>query len=276
MTLVPQDRSPFEHLKQVRDDGSEFWSARDLQPTMAYDRWERFEGAIERAVLAADNSGASPKDHFRGAAKMVPLGSGAVRAVVDWELSRYAAYLVAMNGDPRKQEIAAAQTYFAVQTRRAETAVPTAAMTKLDALRAAIESEEARLVAEARVAELEPAAQSWSVLATASGDYAVADAAKILCRDPHITTGRDRLFRYLREQRWTYVQSSDGRPRAMQYAVDHGWLSELPQSHHHPRTGELVLSAPQLRVTVKGLNELHKRLGATAQGSPSIVQDGAA
>lgn len=138
-------------------------------------------------------------------------------------------------------------------------------MTKLEALQAAIESERARLVAEARVAELEPAAHSWNVLATADGDFSVADAAKILSRDPSIKTGRNRLFGILHELDWAYVQNADHRYRAKQYAIERRWLSELPQSHYHPRTGELVLDAPQLRVTVKGLNELHKRLGGSAQ-----------
>ena len=116
----------------------------------------------------------------------------------------------------------------------------------------------------ARVAELEPVAHSWSVLAAGDGDFSVGDAAKILSRDPSIKLGRTRLFTVLAELRWTYVQVADGRPRAMQTAVERGWLSELPQSHYHPRTGELVLDAPQVRVKVKALHELHKRLGGVA------------
>jgi prophage antirepressor-like protein len=114
---------------------------------------------------------------------------------------------------------------------------------------------------ESKVKELEPAAQSWNVLATADGDLAVADAAKILARDPRIETGPRRLFNLLITMRWAYRQQADNRPRAMQYAIERGWLSELPQSHNHPESGELVLDAPQVRVTVKGLHELHKRLG---------------
>lgn len=137
-------------------------------------------------------------------------------------------------------------------------------MTKLEVLQAAIESEQGRLAAEARVAELEPVAASWTVLASGFGDFSVGDAAKILARDPSIVIGQKRLFTVLAEYRWTFRQVSDDRPRAMQYAVEYGWLSELPQSHYHPRTGELTLDAPQVRVTVKGLHELHKRLGGTA------------
>lgn len=137
-------------------------------------------------------------------------------------------------------------------------------MTKLEALQAAIESEQGRLLAEARIAELEPAAQSWNILASGDGDFSVGDAAKILSRDPQVTMGQKRLFTVLADLKWTYRQVSDDRPRVMQVTVERGWLSELPQSHYHPRTGELVLDAPQVRVTAKGLQELHKRLGGTA------------
>lgn len=113
-------------------------------------------------------------------------------------------------------------------------------------------------------AEIEPAAQSWMVLAAADGDFSVGDAAKILARDPRIQTGPRRLFGLLITMKWAYRQLADGRPRAMQYAVERGWLSELPQSHNHPESGELVLDPPQVRVTVKGLHELHKRLGGEA------------
>lgn len=133
-----------------------------------------------------------------------------------------------------------------------------------------------REVAEQQVRELEPVARSWQVLASGDGDFAVADAAKILGRDPSITLGRNRLFAVLAEHRWTYRQGADDKPRAMQAAVTRGWLSELPQSYEHPRTGELVLAAPQVRVTLKGLHELHKRLGGTgAVVVPASVQGGA-
>ncbi|KQW11413.1 phage antirepressor KilAC domain-containing protein [Streptomyces sp. Root369] len=115
-----------------------------------------------------------------------------------------------------------------------------------------------------RVAELEPAAESWTVLAAADGDFSVGDAAKILARDPRIQTGPRRLFGLLITMKWTYRQLADGRPRAMQHAVERQWLSELPQSHIHPETGDLVLDPPQVRVTAKGLLELHKRLGGEA------------
>ena len=129
----------------------------------------------------------------------------------------------------------------------------------------------------AKVAELEPAANSWQTLAAAEGDFSVSDAAKILARDPAIKLGRNRLFTLLDEYRWTYRQLADDRPRVMQAAIERQWLSEIPQSHYHPRSGELVMDAPQVRVTVKGLHELHKRLGGSAAVAiPAVPMQGGA
>lgn len=110
----------FEDLKQVNDHGAEYWSARELQPLLGYSQWRRFEDALKRAQLSCEQSGNDPSYHFAGAGKMVELGSGSQRAVEDYQLSRFACYLIAQNGDPRKPEIAQAQKYFAIQTRRQE------------------------------------------------------------------------------------------------------------------------------------------------------------
>jgi len=98
----------------------EIWFARDLQPLLGYARWENFQVAINRAVESCKTQGVSIDDHFREVTKMVTLGSGATREVQDYMLTRYACYLIAQNGDPRKEQIAFAQSYFAVQTRKAE------------------------------------------------------------------------------------------------------------------------------------------------------------
>ena len=124
MTLTPTTASPFDAIRRTRPDGSEYWSARDLMAAMRYDQWRNFETAILRARVAADNQGHSADDHIAGASKMIDLGKGATRAVDDWHLTRFGAYLAVMNGDPRKSEIAAAQGYFAVRTREAEIAQP--------------------------------------------------------------------------------------------------------------------------------------------------------
>jgi len=98
----------------------ECWSARDLQAIFGYANWQNFQQVVERAREACANAGESPENHFTGVSKMVGLGSGAQRPIDDFALTRYACYLIAQNGDPGKAEIAFAQTYFAVQTRRQE------------------------------------------------------------------------------------------------------------------------------------------------------------
>ena len=110
----------FEGLKQTNQHGAEYWSARDLQPMLGYSQWRRFEQAVERAITSCKQSGNDPDHHFAGAGKMVELGSSSTREVADHHLSRFACYLIAQNGDPRKPEIASAQKYFAVQARRQE------------------------------------------------------------------------------------------------------------------------------------------------------------
>ncbi len=116
---------------------------------------------------------------------------------------------------------------------------------------------------ESQIASLAPAAESWHRLASARGTFSAADAAKILSRDPAIDLGQNRLFRTLEHLAWAYRQRGDRAWRARQSAVDCGWLAEVPQSHHHPRTGELILDPPQLRITLKGLSALRQRLGTS-------------
>lgn len=126
---------------------------------------------------------------------------------------------------------------------------------------AATVEEAERIKAELAVAA--PKAESWDVLASGRGDYSVADAAKILSRDPLITTGERRLFATLADLGWLY-RAGDGNWRAYQRQVDAGRLSELPRTYAHPRTGETAVAAPQIRITPKGLHELHRRLGGRA------------
>ncbi len=110
----------FDSIKQMSPYGAEYWSARDLAPLLGYNKWERFEVVIQRALTACEQVGQVGQNHFPASSKMVQLGSGAKRELKDYFLSRFACYLVAQNGDPRKLEIAAAQAYFAISTRQFE------------------------------------------------------------------------------------------------------------------------------------------------------------
>ena len=118
--LVKYSEQTFESIKHVNEYGEEYWLARELQSVLEYAQWRRFSDAIERAKLACKNSGFAVEDHFADVGKMVDIGSGAERQIDDVMLSRYACYLIVMNGDPRKEVIAIGQSYFAVKTRQQE------------------------------------------------------------------------------------------------------------------------------------------------------------
>ncbi len=121
---IEQYRSAFDAIVEVvkDEDGNdiEVWYARELQKVLGYARWENFILAIGRAIESCKTLGVSVDDHFREVTKMIALAKGAQRDVQDFMLTRYACYLIAQNGDPKKEEIAFAQSYFAIQTRRAE------------------------------------------------------------------------------------------------------------------------------------------------------------
>lgn len=119
-TLLQGPHKDFESIKEVDDNGIEYWEARRLLPLLGYEKWQNAEEVIGRAARSCINSGQDVDNHFTKRSKMVEVGSNTVRQVVDYKLDRYACYLIAQNGDPKKEQIALAQTYFAIQTRKQE------------------------------------------------------------------------------------------------------------------------------------------------------------
>src|SRR5205823_6439856 len=119
---MSENKTPdFESIKQINPYGQEYWSARDLMPLLGYGKnWQNFTTALQKAMVSCKENGQIVENHFNASIKMVPIGSHAQREVDDYFLSRLACYLIAMNGNPRKTEIAAAQNYFAITTRTHE------------------------------------------------------------------------------------------------------------------------------------------------------------
>ena len=191
------ESAPFDAIRHTRPDGSEYWSARELMPLLGYDRWENFEAAIERAWTSANAQGFDPADLFRGVTKK---GTGG-RPQQDYGMVRFACYLVAMNGDPRKTEVAAAQAYFAIKTREAETQLPD--LTSLEGISAILNAGKAALnravAAEARALALEGPAAQVATMREADGLQTIGDLTNALkvhaaSNFPGIKVYRDDVF----------------------------------------------------------------------------------
>ncbi len=120
--LQAKEYKSFEIIKKIREDGTEYWNARELSEVLQYKKWENFAKVIDRAKLSCQNSGFEIVEHFPEVRKTIGMPKNATKEVIDYELSRYACYLIVQNGDPRKEVIALGQTYFAIQTRRQEVA----------------------------------------------------------------------------------------------------------------------------------------------------------
>jgi DNA-damage-inducible protein D len=172
--------SPFDAIRFVDEHGKERWSARGLMDLMAYTRWESFQVPVNRAMKAASNTGLDVTSLFRRSPEKVTGG----RPGGDYDLDREAAYLVAMNGDPNKSEVAAAQVYFAVKTREAEVrpslpdiSTPSGVLAMAEQFAATARQ---LVEATARVAELEPKAAAVDAYMDASEVFLVSEVAKTL------------------------------------------------------------------------------------------------
>ena len=117
MNEIIKTESVFEDIKHIDEFGNEYWLARELMVVLEYKRWDKFINVINNAKIACEQSNQSIDDHFSQVGKMVEIGSKTIREITDYELSRYACYLIVQNADPRKETVALGQTYFAIQTR---------------------------------------------------------------------------------------------------------------------------------------------------------------
>ncbi|MFH1374317.1 MAG: DNA damage-inducible protein D [bacterium] len=120
MDIVSQVQTSLDQIKRLTSKGIEYWMARDLMAPLGYTKWDNFERVIERAKMACESLGSDPSNQFLDVGKKVSIGSGAERSRRDYVVSRYGAYLIAMNGSPKLPQVAAAQSYFAIQTRKQE------------------------------------------------------------------------------------------------------------------------------------------------------------
>ncbi|MFD0782491.1 phage antirepressor KilAC domain-containing protein [Micromonospora azadirachtae] len=256
--------SPFDAAKRLDDSGNEFWSARDLQTMMGYTEWRNFDDAIQRAMAACRNSGYSVEENFMQVTQLGDAGNLGMQERKDYHLSRYGSYLLAMNGDPRKPEIANAQTYFAVKTREAELA-PTGGLiypqNYAEALRAhadAVERAErealARREAEENAIALEVALDAVAPEVLAFRDclsqintLGLQDAARVLV--PVTGMGPNQFLAKLREDgilfHGRYGANKVNFPSA-EY-VEHGYFRQVPGF-----TSEWGETQLKTRITRKG------------------------
>jgi DNA-damage-inducible protein D len=244
--------SPFDAVRRLRPDGSEYWSAREVQPLMGYRRWENLIPALKRAMATAKNQGLDVDRNFLRSQEVAGR-SGPSRE--DYELSRIAAYLLAMNGDPKKPEVAGAQMYFAGKTREAELQAEKP-MTELELAHryiAALEREQTLVAANGQlaeqVAEMAPKAEGYDDLIAADGYLDMNAVAKVL---GPVTgnLGRTRFINLLRGM--GIILQASALP--YQHLIDRGYFAVrtevTPSGGAHPYTV----------VTPKGLRWLHAEL----------------
>ena len=254
-----------DDLRQVDQSGREFWSARDLMPYAGYSRWENFREAIARAKHSLEAANRDPSDWLREATKPIASGKGRIQEVEDFHISRYGCYILFQNGDPRKPEIAALQSYFAVQTRKQELTEQGAEFTIPSSFAEALElaAQQARELDElsGQVKELRPWAEVGQKFVNAEGAFLVADAAKALWRQHRIEIGPIKLFEYMESIGWAFRDRSDGRWRANQVQIQNGRLQQRPgKVFQHPKTGQDVIATPIVMITPKGLARLAQLL----------------
>lgn len=276
---TPSAASPFDAIKRTRPDGTEYWAARELMPLLGYDTWRSFAAAIDRAMSTAQNQGLHVAVEFSQVSQLADAGNLGSQARADYELSRFAAYLVAMNGDPRKPEIAAAQAYFAIRTREAEIAqpAPVALPGRRELAQMVLEAEDradreaiARARVEYQLEQQEPVMKYHERFVAESQDIVTVDnfASQFGTTGPKVRElmkDRGVAVRRVVAQRWSkskdrMVDDYEWRPR--QGVLSSEWFVLRPQ-HNAPR-----LHNGQVRQTLYVLQfhvqHLATKLGLTA------------
>lgn len=259
--------SPFDKIRQVDADGNEYWSARDLMPLLGYIAWQKFYDAIERAMLSAVSNGYDPNVLFIGAVKKYIIGQKSQAEMQDYHLQRMACYLVAMNGDPRKPEVAAAQAYFAIRTRQAELAEIPDHATALEGWAKEIRArEEARKA----LAEAQPKVQAYDAWLDGQGVYLVGTAAKMLGFGP------TKFWDWLYSQKIVMKLPNQKRHREpYSEFIKNGWMASRPKS---PSECNGIEGYSQTYITPKGIESIRQKLlkmGYKLPGDLRIYSGGA-
>lgn len=279
MSEIEPARSPFDAIRHVDEQGGEFWYARELQPLLGYSVWRDFANAIGRAKVACSNSGADPDQHFADARKINDQGYKAE----DYRLTRYAAYLAAMNSDPRKAPIAKAQTYFAIKTREAETAptvqvVPQWNIPQTYAAALELAATQAREI-EAKDQEIEEqrAQLDWAEPRAAYVDRFVdgaGDANTIRDTAKQLEVPERKFYAWLIDRGLIYkLPSGEYRPRAMLGPRRHWFvLKDQPEAprYHNGQVRKTLYVTPAGKTGIEALLAKYPILG---QGELDIDED---